>query len=180
MTSSISYSQYSASPKNIDFGVVLSLKSGYHSSYKEALSEGFSGGLIFDGSAEFPVAKGWFAGFDAQYWNETNDKYPETGGAAYPKEFSGFEFAFGIRTRSKPNPFSILFGLYIGNYSISSSSVIGKDTDNYLSFTFSLGSEFYFSKSFALGTDASYKALANFDKGAGFWIIKIGPSFNFN
>ena len=169
--------------------LVLSLKAGYHTSYRISSDNGFPDGSVFGGSIAVGTGKNFLIGFNFDYWKRKDvSVQPSLTNITLSKNYSGFGFRFFVQYRRT------LFGkldLYadagIGQYRISynymSGSTYNSDNNGYLNSAVSFGAGWKLTKYLILNAELSHSGLVSFDVGgsssARITHIKFGPTLFF-
>lgn len=169
--------------------LLLSVKAGYHTSYRINMDEGFPDGLIFGGSMSVGAGKHILIGFNFEYWKRKNVAVnPSLTDITVNKNYNGVGYRFFVQyRRTLFKELDLYADAGLGQYQISynymSGSTYNADKNSYLITGVSIGAGLKLAGFLILNAELSHSGLVNFSldgsTSARITSFKFGPTLFF-
>ncbi len=160
--------------------ILFSIKSGYHTGYEKDREKGFNGGLIYSGNVDASVTEQTYVGLSFEYWHHTDDNYNSIIDI-HSRTFTGTNFSFNFSKRFKGDYHSINLGLGGGMYFVKKEDKkIGDSKRTYFNIKLLAGFDIRIVDIVWISPQMEYNNMINFDRLAGMFSFKIGPTIMLN
>ena len=136
--------------------------------------------MVYNFSFEGSMGKGFYAGLNFDYSKSTDDNFQSPGVPVYSRDYTITSIIMFIKLRAKFRTLGLNFALGTGNTSLKTSSIYGKQTDNFLSLYANMGLDYYITKKIFLSLDFEYNQMIKSDRDNKMFLIKFGPSLLLN
>lgn len=164
-----------------DNNLLISAKVGYHTGYQSEREKGFNGGMIYSLNADGSLFSETNIGVSFEFWHHTNNEFKIYDGTIHPVTYTGTNFNFNLTRRFKGKNHSLNLGIGLGMYFVNNKSdFLGNSKETYYNLKLIWGADIRVSDVVFLSPQIEYNNMLNFDRMAGAFSFKIGPSIILN